>query len=178
MSDIAVFSRKLGCRAITVALVAQLLLVTAWAFSLQGKNSNAPKAQKTDSRHQIDILEDKWREAVLKSDANILDSLLAEDYVGIMANGTLQTKDQTIANARSGEWHITSLEMFDRKVRFYGRTALVTSVAQVEGTTEDGNVTGAYRYTRVYARDNRGVWKVVNFETNRIGHPHPQKSNP
>jgi ketosteroid isomerase-like protein len=175
MQHIAVTPRKLGCRAITVAAIAQLLLFAACAFPLQG-NSNAPK-QKTDPRHQIDRLEDRWREAVLNSDPNILDSLLAEDYVAITANGTLQTKDQTIASARAGEWHIITLDMSDRKVRFYGRTALVTSVAQVEGTTGDGNVTGTYRYTRVYARDSRGVWKVVNFEVNRIGHPHGQARN-
>jgi ketosteroid isomerase-like protein len=174
MTEFAVLSRKLGCRAITVAAIAQLLLFGAWAFPLQGKNSNPPKAQKSDARHQIDRLEDRWRSAMLNSDANVLDSLLAEDYVAIMANGTLQTKDQTLASVRAGEVHLLSLEISDRKVRFYGRTALVTSKAEVEGKTADGNATGTYRYTRVYARDSRGVWKVVNFEINRVGHSHNQ----
>jgi ketosteroid isomerase-like protein len=178
MSDIAVFPRKLGCRAITVAAIVQLLVLTAWSFPFQGKNGNTPKPEKTDSRHVIDSLENKWREAVLTCNANILDTLLAEDYVGIKANGTLQTKDQFLASARSGNWHITDFEVSDRKVRFYGRTALVTSLVRVEGATEDGPVTGTYRYTRVYARDTRGSWKVVNFEATRFGHPHEPKNGP
>lgn len=169
-------TRKLARRILAAAALAQLLVLACSAFPLQTKNSAAPKAQKTqkkeDGRHQIDRLEDKWRDAVMKNDAVMLDGLLSEDYIAILANGTLQTKDQQLASVRAKEWHITALEMSERKVRFYGRTALVTSLAQVEGSTSDGDITGTYRYTRVYARDTRGLWKIVNFEASRIGHPH------
>jgi ketosteroid isomerase-like protein len=172
MPDIAVPTQKLVRRFVAAAILAQFLLLTGWAFSLQGKNPVTPKAQKNGGRHQIDFLEEKWRNAILKNDVAALDSLLAEDYVGIMTNGTLQTKDQTLAGIRGGGWRITVLDVSDRKVRFYGRTALVTSLVQVEGANPEGNMTGTYRYTHVYARDNRGVWKIVNFEANRLGHPH------
>jgi ketosteroid isomerase-like protein len=45
---------------------------------------------------------------------------------------------------------------------------VVTSTAQVQGTTADGDVSGSYRYTRVYVRDARGEWKIVSFEASRI----------
>ena len=62
-----------------------------------------------------------------------MDALLANDYMAITAYGTLQTKDQALANLRSGRMHFTTLDISDRKVRFYGKTALVTSQAQVKG---------------------------------------------
>jgi ketosteroid isomerase-like protein len=165
--------RKLIRRFIAVAALAQLLVLTGWAFSFQSKGSTKhPKAQKEDSRHQIDRLEETWLDATVKNDANVLESLLADDYVAIMSNGTLETKDQMIDSVRAGKWQITSLNASDRKVRFYGGTALVTSLVQVEGSGPDGNLTGTYRYTRVYAKDPRGVWKIVNFEANRLGHSH------
>ena len=86
----------------------------------------------------------------------------------ITPNGTLQSKDQTLANLRSGATQIKSIEFSDRKVRFYGQTALVTSRAEVSGTNGDANFSGSYRYTRVYVRNAQGKWKIVSFEASRI----------
>jgi ketosteroid isomerase-like protein len=91
--------------------------------------------------------------------------------MAITASGTLQTKEQALDNLRTGRTHFTQLEISDRKVRFYGTTALVTSVAEVQGTTSEGDVSGSYRYTRVYVRDAQGAWKVVSFEVSRIRDP-------
>jgi len=112
---------------------------------------------------------------VLKSNIAVMGSLLADDYMAITASGTLQTKEQTLASLRAGRTHFTSLAISDRKVRFYGSTALVTSVADIQGTTGEGNVSGSYRYTRVYVRDAVGAWKIVSFEVSRIREPGDHK---
>jgi ketosteroid isomerase-like protein len=135
------------------------------------------KQQKRENRHhKIDQLEEAWRTAVLASDANAVGDLLAEDYTAITSNGTLQTRQDWLASLRSGRVHFTSLEISDRKVRFYGDTAVVTSRAEVERTNTEGPVTGSYRYTRVYVRNSQGKWKIVSFEASRIRHPHAIKS--
>lgn len=151
--------------------VASALLLIFWATPLLASPAGMPRAQKHESRHEIDQLEDQWRDAVLQGDTAVMNSLLADDYMAITASGTLQTRDEALANLRSGRWHITSLDLSDRKVRFYGRTALVTSIAEVEGTTPDGTLSGSYRYTRVYVRDAKGAWKIVSFEASRIRRP-------
>jgi ketosteroid isomerase-like protein len=127
-----------------------------------------PRAQRHERRHEIDHLEELWRSAVLKDDTAAMSSLLAEDYIGITPTGTVQTKDEALANLRSGRMHFTTLEISDRKVRFYGSAAIVTSTADVQGTTPEGNLSGSYRYTRVYAQDAQGVWRIVSFEANRV----------
>jgi ketosteroid isomerase-like protein len=124
--------------------------------------------QKEENRHQIDKLEDAWRNALLTSDTKAMDALLADDYMAITASGTLQSRDDTLANLRNGRFHFTTLEITDRKVRFYGSTAVVTSQANVEATTPDGPVSGTYWYTRVYARNLQGQWKIVSFEASRV----------
>jgi ketosteroid isomerase-like protein len=131
-------------------------------------HAGQPRAQKHESRHEIDQLEDEWREAILKSNTSEMDKLLADDYIAITASGTLQTKDQTLASLRAGRMHFTSLDIADRKVRFYGTTALVTSLAEVHGSTADGEISGSFRYTRVYVRDPLGTWRIVSFEASRI----------
>jgi ketosteroid isomerase-like protein len=125
-----------------------------------------PRAQKHERRHEIDHLEDAWRDAVLKDDTAAMSSLLADDYMAITPTGTLQTKEEAIANLHRA--HIVTLDITDRKVRFYGSTALVTSTADVQATGPDGNLSGSYRYTRVYVEGPPGVWKIVSFEANRI----------
>ena len=127
--------------------------------------------QKHESRHEIDRLEDQWRDAIMKANTTQMDKLLADDYLAITASGTLQTKDQALATLRAGRMRFTTLDISDRKVRFYGTTALVTSLAVVQGSTGDGEISGNYRYTRVYVRDSQGSWKIVSFEASRIREP-------
>jgi ketosteroid isomerase-like protein len=153
-------------------LIVMALLLGAGAGSVLG---GTPRAQKHERHHEIDHLEDAWRDALLKEDSTAMSALLADDYMAITPNGTLQTKDETLANLRSGRVHVTSLEISDRKIRFYGSTALVTSTADIQGTTQDGNISGSYRYTRVYVEGPPGVWKIVSFEANRILGPHYHK---
>jgi ketosteroid isomerase-like protein len=51
----------------------------------------------------------------------------------------------------------------------------VTSLAEVQGTTAEGDISGSYRYTRVYVRDAQGEWKIVSFEASRIRDPGEHK---
>jgi ketosteroid isomerase-like protein len=146
-------------------------LVSAFvlAFCIVPLCATAQKSQKREHRHrEIDQLEEAWREAVLASNTAAMDSLLADDYTAITANGTLQTKQDWLASLRSGRVHITTLDVSDRKVRFYGDTAVVTSRADVQGTGTEGEVFGSFRYTRVYVRNAQGKWKIVSFEASRI----------
>jgi ketosteroid isomerase-like protein len=134
-----------------------------------------PKGQRHESRREIDQLEEAWRNAVLKADITAMNSLLADDYMAITPNGTLQTKEEALANLRSGATHIASLEVSDRRVRFYGTTALVTSQAEVSGKNANGDFSGTFRYTRVYVRNAQGKWKVVSFEASRVREPGERK---
>jgi len=133
------------------------------------------RAERHESRHEIDQLEEDWRDAALKGNTTAMASLLADDYMAITASGTLQTKDQALTSLRSGRMHFNTLELSDRKVRFYGTTAVVTSIAQVNGVTPEGDLSGSYRYTRVYVRDPQGNWKIVSFEASRIRDPDQRK---
>lgn len=124
--------------------------------------------------HQIDQLEDNWRAAILASDTSAISSLLADDYTAITSEGTLQTREDWLASLRSGRVHFTVLNVSDRKIRFYGNTAVVTSRAEVEGANTEGPVNGSFRYTRVYVRNPQGKWKIVSFEASRIQNTRPR----
>ncbi len=167
-NPLMIFSRLMALGLMLVPVFAQ----ASYASPVQ---AGMPRSQKHESRHAIDLLEEAWRNALLKSNIALMDSLLADDFMAITPSGTLQTKEQTLANLRSGRVHFTALDVSDRKVRFYGTTAQVTSLAKVKGTSGDGDISGCYRYTRVYVRDARGKWKIVSFEASRIRQDEEQK---
>jgi ketosteroid isomerase-like protein len=145
-----------------------LIFLVAQAANASPFQSGIPRTQKHETRHEIDQLEDVWSNALLKSNVAALDALLADDFMAITSSGTLQTRDQALAGLRSGQTHFTSINISERKVRFYRSTALVTSLAKVQGTAGGHDISGSYRYTRVYVRDDKGKWKVVSFEASRI----------
>jgi ketosteroid isomerase-like protein len=147
------------------AMLVSVLMVVGWANPL---HAGMPGVQKHEHRHEIDHLEETWRDAMLNGNTAAMDALLADDYMAITASGTLQTKEQTLASLRSGHTHFKVLVISDRKVRFYGTTAVVTSLAEAQGTNADHDFSGSFRYTRVYVRDAQGAWKIVSFEASRI----------
>ena len=130
-----------------------------------------PRSERHETRHEIDHLEENWRSAIISRNIAAMDALLADDYMAISATGMLQSKDETLTGLRTGAVRFRSIQVSDRKVRFYGTTALVTSKAEVIGTSTEGSITGSYRYTRVYARDEKGAWRIVSFEASRIEDP-------
>jgi ketosteroid isomerase-like protein len=164
---------KLGCCRMAPAL-SLISVFVALALPLSAappQRGGLPRTQKHESHRVIDQLEEAWRNAVLKSDTVAMSSLLADDFIAISPSGTLQSKEQTLANMRARATHLTTIEITDRKVRFYGTTALVTSRADVSGSNAGGEFSGSFRYTRVYVRNAQGKWKIVSFEASRIRVP-------
>ncbi len=145
-----------------------LLVFSCLTATAAQQKSGMPRAERHESKHEIDQLEETWRDAIVHRNAQAMEGLLADDYIAITANGALQSKDQTLANLRNSALHLKSIGFSDRKVRFYGQTALVTSRAEVTGTSGEGDITGSYRYTRVYVKNAKGEWKIVSFEASRI----------
>ncbi len=127
-----------------------------------------PHGSKRDEKRQIEELEEQWRRAMVADDAAIIDALLADDYVGISVNGQANTKAQQLDRIRSRRLVITKMDLSDSKVKLVGTIAIVTSLAQIEGTNEGAPMKGTYRYTRIYERLPSGFWKTTNFEATRV----------
>jgi ketosteroid isomerase-like protein len=163
-------------RSVTCSAIAALCLqVGAAAPDLAAAPQPGSRAHRHEYRHEIDQLEDAWRTAMLKGNSAALDALLAEDYTAITAKGAIQTKEQALNNLKTGALQFTSLSISDRKVRIYGTTAVVTSLAELTGSRNDQELSGRYRYTRVYVRNPQGQWKIVSFEASRIQEPSDHK---
>jgi ketosteroid isomerase-like protein len=164
--------RQLPTRMLIV-LTATLLVVSLAHAVAQGGDR---REHKRTEHAQIVALEREWQKAALSDDAATMDRLLSDDYLGITASGVVLTKTQQLDRMRERKFAITKLETSELKIKLIGNIAIVTSLAQVEGSSGDEPLHGAYRYTRVYQRMSGGVWKVTNFEVTPATRYHPEEA--
>ena len=121
-------------------------------------------------RDQIEALETQWKNAILSNDIEAMDHLLSDDYLGITASGQVVTKPQQLDRMRTHNFVIESLDVSDVKIKLISQhAAIVTSLAQVEGTNEGRPIHGSFRYMRAYQRiPGTNTWKITSFEATRV----------
>ncbi len=149
-------------------VVCAVLLGAPQALALPGPGHKAH-----DTKQQVEELEQQWRTAQLAGDVATMDKLLSDDYIGISINGQVNTKAQQLERTSSRRVALTRLDLNEMKVKLIGAIAIVTSRAEVEGTSDGESVKGTYRYTRVYQHLPSGMWKITSFEATRIPTPPP-----
>jgi len=157
-------SRRTPTRLLVALSVALLAAGPLHAFMPGQKGQHGQHEHKRTEHSQIVALERQWRQAALADDVPTMDKLLSEDYLGITGNGEVLTKTQQLARMSDGKFAITKLQTDELKIKLVGNVAIVTSLAQVEGTSGDESLHGAYRYTRIYQRMPGGIWQVTSFE--------------
>ena len=169
MAQRSCYSRRIPSGILLIALcvpASMLSTPAAWA--------DGPHPKRNDQyKHEVEKLEQMWRSAELNDDVDAMDRLLSDDYVGITLTGQVVTKPQQLDRMRNRSLVLTTIELTDVKVKLIGTTAIVTSLADVDGTNDGEPMHGTYRYTRVYSRLPSGAWKITNFEATRVG-PAPQ----
>jgi hypothetical protein len=149
--------RTMACLMLAAALCL-VMANPAWAM---------PHHETHAVHKEIEALEQAWVSAEVHNNVGAMDHLLADDYLGISANGTVETKAQALAQRKAGTVRIENLDISDVKIRIYGDTAVVTSRAALVGTNGQSDISGNYRYTRVYNK-RLGKWKIVSFEASRM----------
>ena len=110
-------------------------------------------------------------------DVAAMDRLLSDDFVGITMNGQVVTKMQQLDRLRRRTMVLSRIDLKIEHVRLIGMTtAVVQSMAEVEGSSDGEPIHGTFRYTRVYFRQPSGIWKITNFEATRVGPPPPPRN--
>jgi ketosteroid isomerase-like protein len=111
------------------------------------------------------VTEDAFFEALVKADAGLLGSILAEDFriVDIMRGDVTGRADFLAAvSAQAVTFH--RIDPADRQVRRYGATAVVIGRTQMSGASADAEFTVASRYTHVFVDAGAAGWKLVSAQ--------------
>lgn len=118
---------------------------------------------------EIVACEAQLRAAQLAADVAALDRLIAEDLLFTGPDGQLGTKAQDLAAHGSGTVRFRGHEPEELRVVHVGADVALAALrarltVEVAGTL----LRGTYRYTRVWAREVGGSWRVVGGHVSTV----------
>ena len=116
--------------------------------------------KKPDAASKVLALEAKWNDAYKQSDFVTMNSLLAEDFIITVEDGTTYSKSGYIAHAGDGTTHVEVSKMSELKVRVHGNTAVVTGAYHEKGTIKGKPYEYHDRMTDVWINLD-GKWQVI-----------------
>jgi len=122
-----------------------------------------------DADPEIVAAEAEIRAAQLSADVAVLDRLIADELLFTGPDGQLGTKAQDLEAHGSGIVHFREHVPEELRVRRVGADVAVSALrarlaVEVAGTL----VRGTYRYTRVWAREGGGPWRVVGGHVSEV----------
>ena len=118
---------------------------------------------------EIVALESDLRVAQLAADANALARLIADELLFTGPDGSVGTKEQDLAAHRSGAVRFRAHEPEELRIRRVGADVAITALRARLAVEVGGELTrGTYRYTRVWARERAGEWRVVGGHVSEI----------
>jgi ketosteroid isomerase-like protein len=117
-------------------------------------------AQEKSEAAAVRALELKWTEAYKQRNIDILSSLLAEDFVITIEDGSVYSKAGYITHSADAATHVQVAELSDLKVRIHGDTAIVTGAYHEKGESNGKPYEYHDRLTDTWMKIG-GKWQVV-----------------
>src|SRR5271165_1022075 len=109
---------------------------------------------------KILAFENKWNTAYRRGDIVGMNSLLSDDFIITVEDGSTFSKSGYIAHSGDSTVKVEISDMSDLKVRMHGNTAIVTGAYHEKGTTKGKPYDYRDRFTDVWMSSN-GTWKVI-----------------
>ena len=125
----------------------------------------ACQAQSPDRAVEQELLalEQARNIAMVHADVAELDKTTSDDFTAISPNH-LGSKQDMLADLKSGRLKYQSIETSDVKVRVYGHAAVLTGTRTVKGEHAGRSLDGRDWFTRVYVK-NGPQWQCVAFQS-------------
>jgi len=134
----------------TFALLLFLFSVTTLSLPAQDKSDAAA----------VRALELKWTQSYKDRSIDILSSLLSEEFVITIEDGSVYSKAGYISHSADANVHVEVAELSDLKVRVHGDTAIVTGAYHERGESNGKRYEYHDRLTDVWMKVG-AKWQVV-----------------
>jgi ketosteroid isomerase-like protein len=135
-------------------------LASALTFCLLAGLMTPLAAQEKPDAAYIRSMELKWTESYKQRQVDILASLLDDDFVITIEDGSTYGKTGYVSHSAEPSVHVEVAEMSDLKVRMHGNTAVVTGAYHEKGESNGKGYEYHDRFTDVWMK-NGGKWQVV-----------------
>lgn len=117
-------------------------------------------AQNNSDASTIRSLEEKWTESYKNRQIDMLSSLLADDFVITVEDGSIYSKPGYITHTADSSVQVEVAEIKDLKVRMHGNTAVVTGAYHEKGKSGGKSYEYNDRLTDVWMKIG-SKWQVI-----------------
>jgi ketosteroid isomerase-like protein len=134
-------------------------LVLAW-LAVWALDSVAAQDTPESASSTILAFENKWNAAYKQGDVVAMNSLLADDFIITVEDGSTFSKPGYIAQNGDSTVHVETSDMSDLKIRMHGKVAVVTGAYHEKGISKRKPYEYRDRFTDVWMNVN-GKWQVI-----------------
>ena len=123
------------------------------------QQNNSLTSSTVEAEQQLKAANEQWAKALAQKDGAALDQIMAEEFeLAYPFEG--DDKDQFIAAVVSGDLRVESLMPHSNTIRVSGDTGLVFGSETANWRYRSRDLTGNYRFLRVYTRQ-KGTWRIL-----------------
>jgi ketosteroid isomerase-like protein len=119
------------------------------------------------SEAELRKLDLRLTEALVKREIALLERHTGDDFILTNPIGVLSGKREAIEAVKSGTLAFESIKDSEVKVHVYGDTGVLTGRSDIKGKDNGRDISGPYRWTRVYT-NRAGRWQCVAEQITRI----------
>ena len=113
-----------------------------------------------DDKSTLAALDTEYQEAVKNNNVEVMDRILADDFVLVTGNGTVYTKTDLLREASEKTVVYERQEDSQQTVRIWGDTAVVTALLWAKGTDRGEPFDYKVWFSDTYVRTATG-WRYV-----------------
>lgn len=137
----------------TIVIVAICLFVGLGVVAAQNSSS--------DVGARVLALDNSWNHALEANDTKALDLLLADSFVSIDIDGSIQNKVEFLASLKSASYQVPSKAVTEQsKADVYGASAVVVGVYRSQFAQKGKSVTRRERFLDTWV-NIKGTWRCV-----------------
>jgi ketosteroid isomerase-like protein len=123
-------------------------------------DSAAAQSKPDSVSSKIVAFENKWNAAYKRGDVATMESLLADDFIITVEDGSTFSKSGYIAHNGDFTLHVEMTEMSGLNVRMHGNAAVVTGAYHEKGISKGKPYEYRDRFTDVWM-NIKGRWQVI-----------------
>ena len=137
-------------------IIAGMALLLALAMAM----ASAGQRGRSDEGGHILALDNSWNRALETKDTKALDLLLADTFVSVDIDGSMETKRQFLADIKAPDYHPSQAVTDQSTVAVYGDSAVVVGVFRSKGVDKGKTYVRRERFVDTWVKIN-GSWKCV-----------------
>ena len=112
-------------------------------------------------KQEFKDLERGWAAAYLQGNTELFDRVWTEGFIFTFPFGQFSTKEQELADIKSGDLAFQSFSTEGTTIKMYGETAVMAGRFMMKAQYKGRDISGEYNYTNVLEKQQEHCWQIA-----------------